>query len=82
MQKHVVLVVPFSGLKTHGPWSSQLFNSRWASVGQVDRFLTNIGPKMLHLGFKITVKVLGNGYLKETAVMARLLMLLNRNFDL
>ena len=31
---------------------------------------------MLHLGFKITVKVLGNEYLGETAVLAKLLMLL------
>ena len=37
---------------------------------------------MLYLGFKITVKVLGNGFLKETAVMARLLMLLKGNFNL
>ena len=58
------------------------FDWRWTWVGQVDLFLTNIGPKMLHLGLKITVKVLGNGFLKETAVMARLLMLLKGNFDL
>ena len=37
-------------------------------VGQVDLVLTNIGPKMLHLDFKITVKVLGNEYLEETTV--------------
>ena len=41
---------------------------RCAWVGQVDLFLTNIGPKILHLGFKITVKVLGNGYLEERVV--------------
>ena len=31
------------------------FDLRWACVGQVDLILTNIGPKMLHLGFKIKV---------------------------
>ena len=82
VQIHVILVVPFSGLKAHGPWSSQLFNSRWAWVGQVDQFLTNIGPKMLHLGFKITIKVLGNGYLEETAVVAGFSVLLKGNFEL
>ena len=35
---------------------------------QVDLILTNIGPYILLLGFKITVKVLGNGYLEETVV--------------
>ena len=82
VQIHVILVVPFSGLKAHGPWSSQLLDSTWAWVGQVDLFLTNIGPKMLHLGLKITVKVLSNGYLEETAVMARFSVLLKGNFDL
>ena len=55
------------------------FDWRWAWVGQVDLFLTNIGPKMLHLGFKITAKVLGNEYLEETAVLARLSMLSKGN---
>ena len=65
-----------------GHGSVNYFDWRWAWVGQVDLFLTNFGPKMLHLGFKITVKVLGNEYLKEIAIMARLLMLLKGNFDL
>ena len=82
VQIHVILVVPFSGLKAHGPWSIKLFDSRWAWVVQVDLFLTNTWPRMLHLGFKITVKVLGNGYLEETAVMARFYMLLKGNFYL
>ena len=82
VQIHVILVVPFSGLKARGPWSTQLFDTRWAWVGQVDLFLTSIGPKMLHLGFKITVKVLGYGYLEETSVMARFSVLLKGNFDL
>ena len=58
------------------------FDWRWAWIGQVDLFLTNIGPKMLHLGFKITFKVLGNEYLEETAVLARLSILSQGNFDL
>ena len=35
LQIHVILVVPFPSLKAHGQWSSQLFNSWWAWVGQV-----------------------------------------------
>ena len=61
-------MVPFPSLNAHGSWSSQLFWLRWTWVGQIDLVLTNIGPEMLHLGFKITVKVLGNKYLKTAAV--------------
>ena len=39
------------------------FDWRGAWVGQVDLFLTKIGPKMLYLGLKIQFKVLGNGLL-------------------
>ena len=58
------------------------FDQKWAWVGQVDLFLTNIGPRMLHLGLKITVKVMSNGFFKETAVMARFSVLLKGNFNL
>ena len=44
LQIHVILVVPFPSLKAHGPWSSQLIILKWAWVGQVDPFLTKIGP--------------------------------------
>ena len=37
---------------------------------------------MVHLGLKITVKVLGNEYLGEAAVMARFSMLSKGNFNL
>ena len=72
----------FSGLKAHGHGSVNYFDWTWAWVGQDDPFLTNIGPKILQLGIKIRVKVLGDGFLKETAVMARLLMLLKGKFNL
>ena len=75
-------MVLFSGLKAHGHGAVNYFEWTWAWVGQVDLFLTNIGPKMLQLGIKIRVKVLGDGFLEEMAVMARLLMLLKGNFDL
>ena len=60
------------GSRHMGHGSVNYFDWSWAWVGQVDLFLTNIGPKMLHLGFKITVKVLGNRFLEETAVLARI----------
>ena len=57
-------------------------NSRWAWVGQVDLFLTNIGSKKLMLGFKIEVKITGNRFLEERAVMATFFMHLKGKIDL
>ena len=70
------------GLKAHGHGAVNYFDWTWAWVGQVDLFLTTIGPEMLQLGIKSKVKVIGDGFLKERAVMAMLLMLLKGNFDL
>ena len=39
-------------------------------MGQVDPFLTNFGPKKLMLGCTIEVKVTGNRFLEERAVLA------------
>ena len=56
------------------PWSSQLFWARWAWVGQVDLFLTNVGPERLCLGLTIEVKVIGKRKLKEGTDMVRFCM--------
>ena len=72
----------FFGLKAHGHGAVNYFDWTWAWVGQVDLFLTNIGPEMLQLGIKIEVKVIGDGFLEERAVMARFSVLLKGNFDL
>ena len=58
------------------------FDWTWAWVGQVDLFLTNIGPKILQLGIKIQVKVTGNRFLKERAVLAMFSVVLKGNFNL
>ena len=72
----------FFGLKAHGHGAVNYFDWTWAWVGQVYLFLTNIGPKILQLGIKIQVKVIGDGFLEERAVMAVSLMHLKGNFDL
>ena len=72
----------FFGLKAHGHRAVNYFDWTWAWVGQVDLFLTNIGPEMLQLGIKIEVKVKDDGFLEERAVMARFSVLLKGNFDL
>ena len=46
-------------------------------IGQVDLFLTNIGPKILQLGIEIQVKVTGNRFLEERAVLAMFSVVLN-----
>ena len=72
----------FFGLKAHGHGAVNYFDWTWACVGQVDLFLTNIGPEMLQLGIKIEVKVIGDGFLEERAVMAWFSVLLKGDFDL
>ena len=61
---------------------STILTGLWAWVGQVDLFLTNIGPKILQLGIKTQVKVIGYGFLEERAVLAMFSVVLKGNFDL
>ena len=72
----------FFGLKAHGHGAVNYFDWTWAWVGQVDLFLTNIGPEMIQLGIKIEVKVIGDGFVKERAVMARFFSALKGDFNL
>ena len=72
----------FFGLKTHGHGAVNYFDWTWAWVGQVDLFLTNIGPKILQLGIKIQVKVTGNRFLEGRAVLTMFSVVLKGNFDL
>ena len=70
---------------TEGTWhmdQSTIGKARWAKVGQVDLFLTKVGPKELCLGLTIEVKVIGKRKFEERTSLARFCMHFKGEIDL